>query len=105
MCSAAHSDQPHAGTASKAGGESAPRILAHFGGDRAEVIRGALEMDQRDNCGAFARWLQKSQLSIRKASCVLGCSTTSVINWKRRGAPLYILLACAAWSYGLPPIE
>lgn len=55
---------------------------------------------------AFTAWVDHMKVSrgwsdqdCRRA---LGCGFNQVRRWKQTGAPLYIALACAALSYGLP---
>lgn len=59
--------------------------------------------DEADN--PFPRWMQRSKLTVRQAAEALGASPSAVQNWKRKKPPLYVLLACAAWSVGQPPIQ
>jgi hypothetical protein len=47
--------------------------------------------------------MEHNGFSIQKTAKVLGCSTGAVQNWKRSGAPQYILMACQCHSQGLPP--
>jgi transcriptional regulator with XRE-family HTH domain len=51
-------------------------------------------------------WRKRLNLSLDKASVVLGCSKNTLIAYERRGnIPRYIALACAAIAFGLPPME
>lgn len=51
----------------------------------------------------FNAWLALRGISGREAARQLGVSNDTVTRYKRAGAPLYIALACAAISFGLPP--
>jgi hypothetical protein len=53
----------------------------------------------------FAAWMDRHHLSIRAAAEALGASKGAVLNWRRKGAPPYVLLACAAYSMGLKPVS
>lgn len=55
----------------------------------------------------FAEWLKRHGLTMRAAADVLGCSTSAVQDWKLGKAkpPKYVLMACAAYSTGVPPIR
>ncbi|WP_442969817.1 helix-turn-helix domain-containing protein [Roseibium sp. Sym1] len=55
----------------------------------------------------FHSWRVRHKLSLAQASQVLGCSKTSLVNWEkgRTRIPLYIALACSAYSFGLPPMD
>lgn len=44
-------------------------------------------------------------MSVQRTADALGCSKGAVMNWKRNGAPQYILMACVCHSYGLPPLK
>lgn len=50
----------------------------------------------------FNAWLEKEGFSAREAARHLGCSKDTVAKYKLKGAPVYIGLACAALSFGLP---
>ena len=54
---------------------------------------------------AFARWMDRHKLSSYTAATALGCSRTSVQKWRETEPPLYILMACAAYSVGVAPIR
>lgn len=51
---------------------------------------------------AFSAFLAHMGWSDYEAARRLGAARNSVMAWKRRGAPLYIALACAALAFGLP---
>jgi transcriptional regulator with XRE-family HTH domain len=51
----------------------------------------------------FNAWLSKTGLSDAEIARRLGCARNSIAAWRASGAPLYIALAAAAISYGLPP--
>lgn len=53
----------------------------------------------------FPRWLDRSKLTVREAATALGASPSAILSWKKKCPPLYVLLACAAWSNGQPPIR
>lgn len=52
---------------------------------------------------AFNAWLDHMQLSERAAVEVLGITRQTIHNYRERGAPLYVGLACAAIAAGLEP--
>jgi hypothetical protein len=54
---------------------------------------------------AFARWMDRHKLSSYSAAVALGCSRTSVQKWREKEPPLYVLMACAAYSVGVAPIR
>ena len=50
-------------------------------------------------------WRERHRLSMQKASEALGCAKNSILNWERgQTIPLYIALACAAYSFGHKPM-
>jgi hypothetical protein len=51
----------------------------------------------------FTAWLAHMDLSDAEIARRLDCARNSIATWRRRGAPGYIALACAALSFGLPP--
>ena len=53
----------------------------------------------------FAEWMKRHEMPIRLAAEALGASPNAVMRWKKKTPPKYILLACAAWSSGTPPIQ
>ena len=63
------------------------------------------DMIQKDGTNPFRDWMERHKMSIQRTADALGCSTGAVQNWKKNGAPKYILLACAAWSVGQQPIK
>lgn len=68
--------------------------------------RGRLASDGSNMVqNAFAEWMKRHKLSIREAATVLGASKGAIASWQKKGAPRYVLLACAAYSMGLKPIE
>lgn len=50
----------------------------------------------------FQAWLDHMGLNQRSAAAALGISPTSIVKYRREGAPLYIERACAAIAAGLP---
>lgn len=57
----------------------------------ADMIRNAAANPFRD-------WMDRHKMSIQRTADALGCSTGAVQNWKRNGAPRYILMACMAYE-------
>ena len=53
----------------------------------------------------FSEWMDRHDLTVREVAAALGCSKNTVANWRQKTPPRYILLACAAWSLGIPPIQ
>ena len=51
----------------------------------------------------FARWIADRQISNREAARQLGLNKDTVTRYCRDGGPLWLGLACAAISHGLPP--
>ena len=55
----------------------------------------------------FAAWVAMMKAtrgwSARRCSRELGCGVNQIARWSESGAPLYIGLACAALTFGLPP--
>lgn len=50
----------------------------------------------------FTAFLAHMGWSDYTAAREFGAARNSIMAWKRRGAPLYIALACAALAFGLP---
>lgn len=62
------------------------------------------DMIREATTNPFRDWMDRHKMSIQRTADALGCSTGAVQNWKRNGAPRYILMACMAYSAGLPPL-
>jgi len=56
------------------------------------------------NAKEFCDWMARMDLNNLEAAAALGISRNTVPRYKKEGTPLYIDLACAALSYGLPPM-
>lgn len=56
---------------------------------------------------AFTAWLERMKFKNKEAAALLGCGINQITRYARGKAkiPRYIALACAAISYGLPPME
>lgn len=50
----------------------------------------------------FSAFLAHMGWSDYTAARELGSARNSIIAWRKRGAPLYVALACAALANGLP---
>jgi len=53
---------------------------------------------------SFCDWMERMDFNNLEAAAALGISRNTVPTYRKEGAPLYIALACAALSYGLPPM-
>jgi len=53
---------------------------------------------------AFCDWMARMDFNILETSKALGISRNTITHYRRAGTPLYVDLACAALSYGLPPM-
>ena len=55
----------------------------------------------------FTAWAAEMKAAHRLSEAALvralGCGQNQITRWKRKGAPQYIALACAALSIGLQP--
>jgi len=51
----------------------------------------------------FSAFLTHMDWSDYTAARELGAARNSIIAWRKRGAPLYVALACAALAKGLLP--
>jgi len=56
------------------------------------------------NAKDFCDWMQRMDINAVEFSKKTGISRNTVTRYRREGTPLYIDLACAALSYGLPPM-
>jgi predicted metal-binding protein len=53
----------------------------------------------------FATWMARHKMTVRAVALALGCSNNAVLSWQKKTPPKYVLLACAAYSHGLTPIQ
>ena len=52
----------------------------------------------------FEAWIRHHKLSNAAAARILGASENAVARWLLKEPPRYVLMACAAHSYGLPDL-
>lgn len=53
----------------------------------------------------FKAWLDRHGMSVSEAAEALGVDRRTISNWKVKEPPKVVLMACAAYSVGLKPIE
>lgn len=53
----------------------------------------------------FKAWMDRHGMSVSEAATALGVAKRTIVNWRKTEPPTPILLACAAYSMGVKPIE
>ena len=52
----------------------------------------------------FDAWIERHGMSNAAVARALDCDPRTVARWRKEPPPRYVLMACAAHSYGLPDL-